>query len=120
VGCVAQGQLEDFKAPTGTPHLAAIRAENAQKLAYYRAAIDLGVLSPRGWYLRRFLRLKWRRPLAEPGIDQPSRAGMEGVFRTGHRDYHISSGASGMYDVAELLARVFRGYKDQAARIGID
>ena len=31
--------------------------------------------------------------------------------------YHISSGASGMYDVAEVLARMFGEYKDQVAPV---
>lgn len=117
VGCVAQGQLEDFKAPAGTPHLVAISAENAQKLTYYRAAISPGVLAPRGWHCEGSSgssgEVLWLSP--EPiNLHVP---GWNGFSGPAIEIYHISSGASGMYDVAEILARVFREYKDQAAPI---
>lgn len=116
VGCVAQGQREDFKAPTGTPHLVAISAENEQKLAYYRAAINLGVLAPRGWHCEGSSGSSgdglWLSP--EPiNRDVPGWSGFPGPAI---EIYHISSGASGMYDVAEILARVGK-YKDQAAPV---
>lgn len=117
VGCVAQGQLENFKAPTGTPHLVGISAENAQKLAYYRAAIDLGVLAPRGWYCEGSSgssgNALWLSP--EPINRHVPR--WKGFSGPAIEIYRISSGASGMYDVAEILARVFREYKDQAAPV---
>lgn len=116
VGCMAQGQLEDFKAPTGTPHLVAISAENAQKLAYYKAAIGPGVLAPRGWHCEGSSGSAgdalWLSP--DPINSQvPGRKGFAGPAI--EIDY-TSSAASGMYSVAEILARVFPEYKVEAAR----
>ena len=117
VGCVAQGQLEDFKAPTGTPHLVAISAENAQKLAYYRAAPELGVLAPRGWYCEGSCGSSGDALWLSPEPINRHVPGWKGFSGPAIEIYHISSGASGMYDVAEILARVFREYKDQAAPV---
>jgi hypothetical protein len=117
VGCVAQGQLEDFKAPTGTPHLVAISPENAQKLAYYRAAIDLGVLAPRGWHCEGSSGSSGDALWLSPQPINRHVPGWNGFPGPAIEIYHISSGASGMYDVAEILARVFGEYKDQAAPV---
>lgn len=117
VGCAAQGQLEDFKAPAGPPHLVTISAENAQKLAYYRAAIDLGVLAPRGWHCEGSSGSSGDAIWLSPEPINRHAPGWNGFAGPAIEIYHISSGASGMYEVAELLARVFREYKDRAAPV---
>ncbi len=117
VGCVAQGQLEDFKAPAGTPHLVAISADHAQKLAYYRAAIDLGVLAPRGWHCEGSSGSGGDALWLSPEPINRHVPGWNGFAGPAIEIYRISSGASGMYEVAELLARVFREYKDRAAPV---
>lgn len=114
VGCAASGQLEDFKAPSGTPHLVTISAGEAQKLAYYRAAIDLGVLAPRGWYCGGSSGSSGDALWLSP---EPIVPGWKGFLGLAIEIYHISAGASGMYEVAEISARVFGEYKEQAAPV---
>jgi hypothetical protein len=114
---VPQGQLEDFAAPAGTPRTVATSPQNAKKLAYYRAAIGLGVLAPRGWHCEGASGsggdALWLSP--DPiNHDVPGRNGFAGAAIV--IDHEISA-ASGMYGVAEILARVFREYKDQAAPV---
>jgi hypothetical protein len=117
VGCAEKGQLDDFKAPTGTPHAAAISRQNAQKLAYYKAAIGPGVLAPRGWYCLASYGSAGDALRLSPDPIKSHLPGSSRVAGPAIEIYHDSSAAYGMYSVAEILARVFPEYKDQAATV---
>ena len=117
VGCEAQGQLEDFNAPTGTPRAVAISSQNAQKLAYYEAAIGLGVLAPRGWHCRGSSGSAGDALWLSPDPINSHVPGSSGFAGPAIEIYHTLSAASGRYSVAEILARVFPEYKVQAAAV---
>lgn len=94
VGCVAQGQLEDFEAPTGAPRATAISPKNAQQLAYYKAAIDLGVLAPRGWHCEGSSGSSGDALWLSPEPINRHAPGWNGFAGPAIEIYHISSGAS--------------------------
>lgn len=50
VGCDSDGQTGPVEAPSGESKIVPIAAENARRLAYYKAEEGDGVLAPRGWY----------------------------------------------------------------------
>src|ERR1700691_2624922 len=50
VGCRSDGQMGRRQAPAGKKQAVAIPVSTAERLAYYKAEDDFGVLAPQGWY----------------------------------------------------------------------
>jgi hypothetical protein len=52
VGCPADGQLGPLEPPNGKPLAVRVESPAARRLAYYQAAVGMGVLAPQGWHCR--------------------------------------------------------------------
>jgi hypothetical protein len=120
VGCRSDGQTGPLDAPAGEAPKISIRADIAQRIAYYSSAEGIGVLAPRSWYCagtygsggehlyvspqpisaRSILSLDWG-GLTGPGIQRDHRYG----------------GTSGRFAVAEIIARVFPSFNAFAMRV---
>lgn len=50
VGCNSDGQAGPSEAPKGNSVFVSTSREAAEQLAYYKSAMGLGVLAPRGWH----------------------------------------------------------------------
>jgi len=110
VGCPSDGQVDPLEAPQGTDQVVQLKAEVAQKLAYYKAALGSGVLAPRGWYCfgtygsggsSLFVSPT---PIKRGDLFGPNWVGIHGPAVQVDID---DGGTSGRFEVAQVLARVF-------------
>jgi hypothetical protein len=122
VGCASSGQTERLEAPEGTSKSVAISPIDAQALAYYEAADGIGLLAPRGWNCEGASGSDGSVLFLGPKPIRSTMAGWDGLEGTAIEIRHISSENSGMYEVAEVMARAFPEYIALAGRIwkGID
>jgi len=116
VGCASSGQVRVLKAPKGTNRLLPISAKDAQALAYYRSADGLGVLAPRGWHCEGVSGSGGYALYVSPKPMNRRRLDWEGFDGPGIEVSHITSDASGRYEIAEIMTRVFPAYRAFARR----
>jgi hypothetical protein len=111
VGCRTDTQTEPLEPPMGGPVPVPIDAKAALQLAYYKSATGLGVLGPRGWDCLGI----WGSsgdslyvaptPMSRP-MDKWSGFAEPIVLVDRSLGY-----TSGRFEVAQVMARVFPGYK---------
>jgi len=82
-------------------------------LAYYESADGIRLLAPRGWNCQGAWGSEGGRLFLSPEPIPDTRSGFEGAAI---EIDHFTSEASGRYDVAETVARVFPDYKASAIR----
>ncbi len=110
VGCAADGQLGPMKPPHDGSKLIAIPASPAQRLAWYQAPDDIGVLAPRGWHCFE--------TYGSNGANlyvSPQRVKGSDLFSSKWKgfagpaiQFSVSYGdTSGRFEVAKVIARVF-------------
>lgn len=117
VGCASSGQLKILEAPKGTSRSVQISSKDAQALAYYKSADGLGLLAPRGWYCEGvsgsggYALFLSKKPINHdvPGWHSPKGPSIE--------VNHMTSSASGKYEIAEIMARVFPAYRAFATSV---
>lgn len=110
VGCKSDGQAGPQDAPSGEPKTIAISPQLAQRVAYYKASDGKGVLGPRGWYCFGTYGSSGSNlyvtpmPLKSADLFSDSWKGISGY---GIQLSESNGDASGRFDVAEIIARVF-------------
>jgi hypothetical protein len=122
VGCASFGQTTILEAPEGKSRSLPISSRDAQALAYYRSADGIGVLAPRGWYCQGVSGSSGYALFLSPKPIRYGKSGWEGLEGPVIEVNHLTSEASGRYEVAEIIARVFPGYRAFATSVmeGID
>jgi hypothetical protein len=114
VGCQSDGQAGPVKAPSGKAAAVQLRAELAQRLAYYSSYQDHGVLAPRGWFCFGTYGSDGEHLFVGPEPVDATKmfsddwSGFRGAAV--HLDHSYGHG-SGMFTVAEIIARVFPAYR---------
>jgi hypothetical protein len=117
VGCKSFGQIERLEAPKGTSRAVPIKSTDALVLAYYRSADGIGILAPRGWYCEGASGSGGYSLFLSPKPIQNRGSGWEGLDGPAIEVNHMTSGASGAYEIAEVMARVFPAYRAFASRV---
>jgi hypothetical protein len=117
VGCASSGQLEILEAPRGTAWSAPIRFKDAQSLAYYRSADGIDLLAPRGWYCQGASGSGGYALYLNPKRIDHDGSGWKGLQGAVIESNHMTSGASGRYEIAKIMARVFPAYRAFAAGV---
>lgn len=111
VGCRSDGQVGPLNAPADKSTQAAIPSKLAQQLAFYKAKWGFGVLAPRGWYCFGDYGSGGDELYISPtAIDTANF--LRGLSFHGPviALIHRLGSSSGMFNVAELVARVFPAY----------
>jgi len=109
VGCASYGQVEKLEAPKGTSRLVPIGSDEAGALAYYGSADGLGSLAPRDWHCEGVSGSDGSTLYIAPEtIDLLTWQGLDGPVVQISR---VSGETSGRYEVAEILVRVFPGFR---------
>jgi len=120
VGCDSDGQAGPINAPTAPEIPVPANAEQAGKLAYYKAAEGLGALAPRDWYCFATYGSGGEtlyitpQPIDRTNIFSKGPAGDGGpavvvTYRFG--------GTSGRFSVAEVIAKVFPAHRPFAVEV---
>jgi hypothetical protein len=117
IGCASSGQLEIREAPKGTSKSLPISPNDARALAYYKSADGIGVLAPRGWYCQGDSGSGGYGLFLSPKPIDRSEPGWDSVDGPGIDINHITGWASGRYEIAEIMARVYPAYRDFAKRV---
>lgn len=122
VGCASSGQIETLEAPKGTSKSVPITPKDAQALAYYKSADGIGLLAPRGWYCEGVSGSGGYALFLSPKPINHGGFGWEGLEGAAIEINHMTSGASGRYEIAEIMARVFPAYRTFGASVmeGLD
>ena len=122
IGCASFGQGEMLEAPKGTSRSVPITLKDAQTLAYYKSANGIGLLAPRGCYCEGVSGSGGYALFLSPKPIDRSLPGWKGFEGPAIDLDHITSENSGRYEIAEIMARVFPGYRAFASRVweGID
>jgi hypothetical protein len=116
IGCASFGQSEKLEAPTGSSRTVPIGRRFADVLAYYRSANGLGVLAPRGWHCEGVSGSSGEALFVSPKPVNSRTSPWDGVKGPAVAVYRWSSDASGRFEVAELMIRVFTVYKSVARK----
>jgi hypothetical protein len=114
VGCQSDGQAGPVKAPSGKAAAVQLRAELAQRLAYYSSAEDLGVLAPRGGYCFGTYGSGGEHVFVSPQPVDAKKLFSEdwsGFLGAAVQLDHSFGDTSGRFNVAEIIARVFPAYR---------
>jgi hypothetical protein len=117
VGCESFGQIERLEAPKGTSKSVPISPRDAEALAYYESADDIGLLAPRGWFCEGTSGSGGSALFLSPKPIHHGLAGWEGLDGTAIEINRISGENSGRYEIAEIMARVFPEYRALARRV---
>jgi hypothetical protein len=117
VGCASSGQIDTLQAPKGTSRSVWISPKGTQALAYYKSADGICILAPRGWYCEGVSDSSGYALYVGPKAIRHSLSGWEGLEGTAIEVNHITSGASGRYQIVELIARLFPAYKPWAVSV---
>jgi len=120
VGCMSDGQLGPQTAPAGRGRTVAIRAQDAGRLAFYKAEDGFGVLAPRGWHCFSTYGSSGMSLFISP---DPIVANL--LFSDGWKGFSGAAiqlsvaygGTSGRFEVAEIAAHVFPAYKAFVERV---
>jgi hypothetical protein len=114
VGCKSDGQTGPMDAPKGTSRVIPGSRVAAEKLAYYKSDLGVGVLAPRGWSC-----FGTYGSAGDTLIVSPQPIDLAHIFSTGPGDLSGSAievayrfgDTSGRFEVADIIARVFPAYK---------
>jgi hypothetical protein len=117
VGCASSGQVESLEAPKGTGKSIQTRPDQAELLAYFKSAGGLSILGPHGWYCQGASGSSGSTLYLSPKPIRHSESGWEGLEGPAVELNRITSDASGRYQIAEIIMRVFPGYKAIPGRI---
>jgi hypothetical protein len=117
VGCASSGQTATLEAPKGTNRSVPISPEDAQALSYYKSADGIGLLAPRGWYCEGASGSSGDVLFLSPNPIRHDSSGWHGLEGPAIEIYHMFGGTSGRFGVAEVMARVFPGYRSFATRL---
>ncbi len=123
VGCASFGQVKKLEAPKGTSRSVPISPKDAETLAYYESADGIRLLAPRGWYCEGTSGSGGYALFLSPKPIHPTSSGWEGLEGPAIEVNHITSeNGSGMYEIAEIIARVFPAYRAVARSVweGLD
>lgn len=115
VGCKSDGQVGPLKSPIGRRKVVSLPAKSVQQLAYYKAEYGAGALAPRDWYCFSTYGSNGSTLYISPTPPNPA-----DLFSTTWKGIagpaiQISSSigdTSGRFEVAQIIARVFPGYKE--------
>jgi hypothetical protein len=117
VGCESFGQTERSEAPKGTNKSVPISPLDAEALDYYESANDIGLVAPRGWSCEGASGSSGSALFLSPTPIHHDLAGWEGLEGPAIEVQHITSeNGSGMFEIAEIIARVFPKYRSVAKR----
>jgi len=100
----------------------AVSPKDAQALAYYRSADGIGLLAPRGWYCEGVSGSGGAALFLSPkpiDLDR-SRPGWKGFEGPAIEVNHMNNESSGVYEIVEVIARVFPAYRAFAVRVWKD
>jgi hypothetical protein len=113
VGCKSDGQTGPMEAPKGASRPMPVSREAAQKLAYYKSNLGVGVLAPRGWYcFGRYGSAGDTLFVSPQPIDTTRFSTSPGDLVGSAIEVSYRFGdTSGRFEVAEVIARVFPAYK---------
>jgi hypothetical protein len=106
--------------PADKSKAVAISAAAAQRLAYYKGGVGLGVLAPRGWHCFVQYGSDGANLLVSPDpIDSTTVMSMDWKGFTGQaiEVSFMLGGTSGRFQVAKVIARVFPAYKQFALNV---
>ncbi len=117
VGCPSFGQVEVLAAPKETDKSIVIGEQDAMALAYYKSADGITVLAPRGWYCQGVSGSSGAVLYLGPGPIVHSSSGWDGLSGAAMEVNHLSGAASGRYEIAELVSRVFPAYRSLARQV---
>jgi len=120
VGCPSDGQVGPVEAPIGKRQVVLIRAELAQRLAYYSSAQGIGVLAPRGWFCFGSYGSGGERLYVSPervDAQNPFSQKWSGFLGPAIELTHRLGDTIGRFDVATIIARVFPAYKTFATNL---
>jgi len=120
VGCGSDGQVGPVKAPTGKSKVVPITADLANRLAYYKAEMGIGVLAPRGWHCFCTYGSNGSNLYVSPQpIDSKE------LFSTTWSSFvgpvieivSRNGDTSGRFKVAQIIARVFPAHKEFVGKV---
>jgi hypothetical protein len=94
-----------------------ISSKDAQALAYYRSADGIGLLAPRGWYCEGVSGSGGYALFLSPKPISHGVFGWHGLEGPAIEINHMTSGASGRIEIAEIMARVFPAYRAFASSV---
>jgi hypothetical protein len=94
-----------------------IRPREAQALAYYKSADGIGILAPRGWHCEGVSGSGGYALYLSPKPIHHDAGGWKGLDGPAIEVNHITSGASGRYEIAEIMARVFPAYRQSGRKL---
>jgi hypothetical protein len=116
-GCESFGQTERLEAPKGKSKSVLMSPRDAEALAYYESADDIGLVAPRGWFCEGASGSSGSSLFLSPKPIHYDLAGWEGLEGPAIEVRHITSETgSGMYEIAKVIARVFPEYRAVARR----
>lgn len=112
VGCPSGGQLGPLEIPRENAKRIEASAAQGRQLAYYRSAANkTGVLAPRGWYCLGQLGSSGNQLYVSPAKIDEDEFFRAGFLGPGVELLFSDSGASGMYDVARTILRIFPDFR---------
>ena len=121
VGCPADGQAGPVEAPKPVPITLNVSKSVASQIAYYATAGGLSVIGPRGWHCFEVYGSSGAYLFVTPEPSDADRWWKERKKFTGPTIEIAAhnSGASGRFQVAEVIARVFPARRAWAEEIGV-
>jgi hypothetical protein len=120
VGCKSDGQVGPIEAPAGDAVSVSVSPQVARELAFYKGAIGVGTLAPRGWYCFGNYgsggATLWvsERPFRTEEIFGPKRSEPDGPAILVAA---LDGETSGRFAVAEVISRVFPAYASFAVNV---
>ncbi len=117
IGCESSGQVDILPPPKGTSRSVPVSPANAQALAYFESADGIGLLAPRGWYCEGVSGSGGYALYLSPHPLDRTLTDWKGFEGPAIQVNHITAGASGRYQIAEIMARVFPAYRAFARQV---
>ncbi len=113
VGCKMDGQSDPWEAPKAPRNMQLLAGNRTDGLAYYQAAVGIGVLAPLGWGCHGIYGSSGHILFVAP---KPMDKWLAAFPRAKPTDPMIAvlfatSETSGRFQVAEIAGRIFRGYR---------
>lgn len=119
IGCKSDGQVGPREVPQGTSVAVPVDPKDAQGLAYYKSSIGPGVLAPRGWYCFGVYGSSGSNLLLSPepiDTDHMFAPLHNGFTGSAIEVVYLPGDTSGLYEAADIMARVFPDYRGIAIR----
>jgi hypothetical protein len=126
VGCKSDGQNGPEEAPSGSPEVVLISAQDAQRLAYYKSKETFGVLAPRDWHCFAVYGSNGESLFVSPDPINSANFfsdGWKGFTGPAIQISHLYGGTSGRFSVAKTIAQVFpahRIFAEEVIKEGIE